>query len=172
MKVFIGKYPKKSNKEQKVKVQIDPWDTWNVDVTLAHIIVPMLKQLKATQHGAPYVDVEDVPEELRGEKLVKDSTQSHSSPYDTDQNHFKRWEYVLDEMIFAFESKITDWESQFWKTQPELDLTDHIEDEGKDITPVRWKVEGECDWTAYNEYQKRITNGFRLFGKYYEGLWD
>ena len=22
------------------------------------------------------------------------------------------------------------------------------------------------------EYQKRISNGFRLFGKYYEGLWD
>ena len=61
MKVYIGRYPKDPNKEQKVNVQIDKWDTWNMDATLAHIIVPMLKQLKATKHGAPYVADEDVP---------------------------------------------------------------------------------------------------------------
>ena len=42
MKVYIGRYPKDPNKEQKVNVQIDKWDTWNMDATLAHIIVPML----------------------------------------------------------------------------------------------------------------------------------
>ena len=66
MKVSIGKYPKKGN--QKVSIRIDPWDTWSMDTTLAHIVLPMLKQLKATKHGAPQVDVEDVPEELRPTK--------------------------------------------------------------------------------------------------------
>ena len=37
-------------------VKIDYWDTWSMDHTLSYIIVPMLKQLKATKHGAPYVD--------------------------------------------------------------------------------------------------------------------
>jgi hypothetical protein len=28
------------------------------------------------------------------------------------------------------------------------------------------------DWIIDKDYQRRITNGFRLFGKYYENLWD
>ena len=47
-------------------VKIDRWDTWNMDHTLAEIVLPMLKQLKATKHGSALVDLEDVPEELRG----------------------------------------------------------------------------------------------------------
>jgi hypothetical protein len=171
MKAFIGKYPKNPDAERKVNVRIDPWDTWSMDNTLAHIITPMLKQLKATQHGAPKVDLEDVPEELRPEKLVGE--------YDVDENYFKRWEYVLDEMIFAFESKLTDWEDQFWKVKPEIDWNDPFET-GKvmdgfskiDVSPLKWRTSGECDWDARAAYQARITNGFRLFGKYYEGLWD
>ena len=34
---------------QKVKVRIDKWDTWSMDDTLAHIVLPMLAQLKAYQ---------------------------------------------------------------------------------------------------------------------------
>jgi len=50
---------------QKQKIHIDRWDTWSMDHTLAPVILPMLVQLKATKHGAPCVDLEDVPEELR-----------------------------------------------------------------------------------------------------------
>ena len=46
-------------------VKIDYWDTWSMDHTLGHIALPMLKQLKATKHGSPFVDDEDVPEHLR-----------------------------------------------------------------------------------------------------------
>ena len=38
--------------EQKVKVRIDKYDTWSMDHTLAHIILPMLKQLRDTKHGS------------------------------------------------------------------------------------------------------------------------
>jgi len=81
MKVFIGRYPKDPNKAQKVNVHIDKWDTWSMDATLAHIIVPMLKQLKATKHGAPLVELEDVPEHLRSEK---------TDEYGVDSTHFER----------------------------------------------------------------------------------
>jgi hypothetical protein len=30
----------------------------------------------------------------------------------------------------------------------------------------------ECDYEAMEVVHKRIQNGFRLFGKYYQGLWD
>jgi len=163
MNIHIGKYPETSDEERKMYIQIDPWDTWNMDTTLAHIVIPMLKQLKETKHGAPYVDMSDVPEHLRSENV---------DPSDVDEKHFQRWDWVMDEMIFAFESKLTDWQEQFWKETPRLDLTNYPEDEGKEFKPVRWLTEGDCDWDASKNYQLRITNGFRLFGKYYEGLWD
>jgi hypothetical protein len=51
--------------DRRVKVRIDSYDTWSMDHTLAHIILPMLKQLQASKHGAPNVNDRDVPAELR-----------------------------------------------------------------------------------------------------------
>lgn len=87
-----------SKRSRKIKVRIHQYDTWNMDNTLAHIVVPMLKQLQTTKHGAPCTDDEDVPEELRST-----SAPPKANEWDTDANHFKRWDYILDEMIFAFE---------------------------------------------------------------------
>ena len=66
MKVKIGNYPKHRwyhnflyklgiKNEPKVSVHIDDFDTWSMDHTLAYIIEPMLKQLKETKQGGPYV---------------------------------------------------------------------------------------------------------------------
>jgi len=76
-------------------------------------------------------------------------------------------------MIWAFE-QLNDgnWEDQYWIRSPEIDFTKHPEDEGKEVYPVRWKVKGECDWEGRNKHQERINNGLRLFGKYYQTLWD
>ena len=42
MKVKMDKY---TDSGQEVKVRIEYWDTWNMDVSLAYIILPMLKQM-------------------------------------------------------------------------------------------------------------------------------
>jgi len=127
---------------QKVKVHIDRWDTWSMDHTLAPIILPMLKQLKAEKHGAPFVDLADVPKELHGKKLTKKQKESG----EVDDKHFERWDWVLDEMIYAFDCKAN-----------------------KDVVYMRFGIE---DRDGMKAEQERISNGFRLFGKYYENLWD
>jgi len=83
MKISIGKYSKKDDKQKK-SIRIDPWDTWNMAHTLADIIHPMLKQLHKTNHGAPYTDDEDVPEHLRST-----NAKPKKNEWDTDSNHFK-----------------------------------------------------------------------------------
>jgi len=152
MKVKIGKYPDHCpwsnwlydkfgySPKQKIKVHIDPWDTWSMDHTLAPIILPMLVQLKATKHGAPFVDLNDVPKELHGKKLTKKQKENG----EVDDKHFERWDWVLDEMIYAFDCKAN-----------------------KDDVYMRFD-----DRDEQVKEQERISNGFRLFGKYYEGLWD
>lgn len=156
-----------SKQERTIKIHIDPWDTWSMDNTLAYIVLPMLKQLKATKHGAPYVDPKDCPEHLKPKKLTKKERESGH----TDSTHFERWNWVLDEMIFAFDSKVNDdWEDQFetgendlqWK-KLEGGMSQMVE--GPNHTKV-------YDWEGRKKYEERIANGFLLFGKYYEALWD
>ena len=95
-----------SKRKQTIRVRIDKWDTWSLDTTLAHIIVPCLKQLKATQHGAGEVEDEDVPPALRSTAAPPVKSGG------VDDNHFKRWDYLLDEMIWAFERLLEDDEPE------------------------------------------------------------
>lgn len=157
-----------SKKEQKIEVRIDPWDTWNMDHTLAHIVLPMLKQLKATKHGAPFVDVEDVPKELRP---TKKELNAYNKDGTTDDKFFERWDWVMDEMIFAFESKLDDsWEEQFESGTSDMQFK-KLEDGNYQMVKGPNDTR-EYDWEGRKAYQERISNGFRLFGKYYENLWD
>jgi len=144
-------------REQSVKVKIDSWDTWSMDHTLAHIVLPMLVQLKQTKHGAPNVDPEDVPEELRPDGEWKKAYEGDGT---TDENFFKRWDWILDEMIWAFNQKCRDdWESDYYRYEPDTD-----EQFGLKLV---WS-----DDANRQAHQERMSNGFRLFGKYYEALWD
>ena len=153
-------------------VKIDRWDTWSMDHTLADIILPMLKQLQKDKHGAPHIDDEDVPEELKST-----SAPAKENEYDTDANHFARWDYVLNEMIFAFEHKVDDtWEEKFRSGEIDKKTVACQWDENGKAKMYEW-IDGpnhtyKCDYEGIAEVQKRITNGFRLFGKYYENLWD
>jgi hypothetical protein len=139
-------------------IKIDYWDTWSMDCTLSPIIAPMLKQLHKEKHGAPYVDDEDVPEELKST-----SAPPRENDWDTDDNHFKRWDWVMEEMIWTFE-QLSDWnnDSQFFNygTKTENETFESAFD--------RIKVDQE----GLNAHNNRIQNGLRLFGKYYRGLWD
>ncbi len=159
-----------SKKKRKVYVHIDRWDTWSMDDTLAHIILPMLKQLNETKHGAPWVEDEDVPEELRSTS-APELTEEEKNCGGTDANHFKRWDWVLGEMIFAFENKLDDsWEDQF--SEGERDFQFKKLENGMSEMVQGPNHTNKTDWDGRKAYAKRISNGFRLFGKYYEGLWD
>lgn len=147
-----------SKQDRKIKIRIDKYDTWSMDHTLALIILPMLKQLQATKQGSQLVDEEDVPPHMRydGENWI----------------HYK-WEWVLKELIWTFEQLLdNEWENQYTIQEGELDFEDYPEDEGKEFTPVRWKKEYIINYDGLKAHHDRITNGLRLFGKYYQGLWD
>lgn len=155
-----------SKRKRTIKVKVDDFDLWNVDSTLAYIIHPVLVKLKETKHGSPYVDDEDVPENLRSTAVAP------ANDGETDDNFHKRWDYVLDEMIFAFKNVNEDWEDQFWKRNPKIDFKKYPEDEGQDSVPVRFIDHGELDREGRNKFEERMQNGFRLFSKYFCALWD
>lgn len=132
-----------SKRTRTVKIKIDKFDSWNVDDTLAMIIHPLLVELKKVKNGSPYVDIEDVPENLRYSETEKYDNQLTLDFYNEDGiekiecDIHARWNWVLDEMIWAFEKLNSD---DTW-------------------------------WNFTHEEADRVRNGLRLFGKYYSGLW-
>ena len=155
-----------SKKKREVKIQIDRYDTFNMDATLSLIILPMLQQLKKSKHGSPHVDPKDVPKHLRPKKKP-----SHKNGY-VDDTHHERWEWVLDEMIWAFE-QLNDEnnDAQFFTGESDYYMGP------PDEKGYRQMLEGpnhtkKYDAKAHKIHQKRISNGLMLFGKYYQGLWD
>jgi hypothetical protein len=164
-------------------VKIDRYDTWSMDHTLADIILPMLKQMKATKHGSPTVDDDDIPDHLRG-TTTEDWDAQHTFDFyrehqiqEGERDIHARWEWVLDEMIFAFEHYVDDtWEEAF--RSGEHDMI-HVPCEWyEDGRPKLYSIEKGpndtyvCDYEGMNKVYKRMENGFCLFGKYYRGLWD
>lgn len=160
MKVKIGKYPK-GDGERKIDVRIDQYDTWSMYETLSHIIVPMLKQLKETKHGSPYVDDDDVPEHIRSTNAppVENS-------WDSDEHYHTRWDWVLDEMIWTFEQYQIEWEDQFFhgNVDYKIDENGHLV-EGPNHTLT-------IDEENRKKHIERMKHGRTLFAKYYECLWD
>lgn len=136
---------------QVTYVKVDYWDIWNADHTMSLMILPVLKMLKEDKTGyASGINESDAPEHLKDDK--------------------DRWDWIMDEMIFAFESKQFDWEQQFRSGEIDLRYVD-IDDETVEIKRGPNDTY-EVDWEGRSVYQARISNGFRLFGVYYEALWD
>ena len=161
-----------SKRTRTIKVKIDRWDTWNMCNTLGIIILPMLKQLNEQKKGSPFVDDEDVPEELKST-----TAPPKENEWDTDDNHHKRWEYVLKEMLFSFECLNDDsWEDAFRSGEHDTIWTPISFDENGKAKTYQMekgpKDTYECDYEGMKVVQSRIDNGFRLFGKYFQHLWS
>ena len=153
-----------SKRKRNIKVHIDHYDGWSMDSTLAYIIHPLLVRLKNNKQGSPLVDDEDVPESIRST-----SAPVKENEWDIDDFHHQRWDYVIDEMIWAFEIINTNWESEYYDFTDSTDLT--FEDNSDGTGKLLWKNPPKIDNESINKIQDRMNNAFRLFGKYYQGLW-
>lgn len=171
-----------SKKPKKKYIKIDYWDTWSMDHTLAPIILPMLKQLKETKHGSGFIDMEDVPEYMRTTENEQWDDQKCFEFYHEDEEKRKydihdRYDWALDEMIFAFDHLVDDsWEEKYHTGEYDLISEPCKFDENGKPTLYNMK-EGplhthKCDYDGLKKEWDRVDNGLRLFGKYFRTLWD
>ena len=167
------------HRKRKIKVRIDPCDTWSMDYTLSLIIVPMLKQLKETKHGSPWIDDEDVPHMVK-KKNKKKKKGSDGEDDEHDDVH-ERWTWVLEQMIWSMEQCMDPEEGRKHYYVPyepgealerlawansETDETIYL------LTEEEARSMGRYDPDLHKLYQERVNLGLRLFGKYYQALWD
>jgi hypothetical protein len=113
------------------------------------------------------VDDEDVPEHLRST-----AAPAKENEWDTDDNHFLRWDWIMDELIWTFEQQHpdNDWEQQYYSGEHDIEWKKL--DNGMSEMCRGPKDTFKIDMDGLTAHQARITNGLKLFGKYYQGLWD
>jgi hypothetical protein len=160
MKVYIGPYIKpEEGKEREVEVEIHDYDLWSLDHTLAKIIYPALLKFREKDYGYPDVEDGDGPDEETLVSKYNSEIKGLWTPWEDDLSKniedepkakllYMRWLWVLDQIIFSFHCMYTDnqWEMEFYdrKASPE----------------------------EYIAMEERISNGLKLFGKYYRSLWN
>lgn len=132
-----------AKRKRAIKVKVHDYDVFSLDTTLAHIILPCLIKLKTKTQGSPFVDDSDLPE------------------YMLSQDIHAKWNWVLDEMIWAFGNHTHDSDSQFFN-HDDIVLGMSLNEQLKAI---------KIDKDALIAHNNRKSNGFRLFGKYYQALW-
>jgi predicted Rdx family selenoprotein len=118
----------------------------------------LLKRLKDDKNGAPNVDDCDVPDHL------KSTAAPHvANKYDTDDNWMLRWEWVLDEMIWAFEQQALGDDHRQFFDHSAVDETASLNEQLKQIV---------YDKQAHQAWESRKQRAFEMFGKYYQTLWS
>lgn len=139
----------------KIKVKLSKSDIWSVDAVAAGMLLPLMKKLKAEKQSAGFVDNEDVPEELRGED---------------EDNIFEKYNWVLDEIIWALEQSNIDWEDQYVSGTHDMHTVE-VENglfewvKGPNDT---FKIDSE----GINAHYERMKRGMILFGKYFWSFWS
>lgn len=117
MKVNIGKYKQDHTKKRTIKVQIEEWDTWSLDHTLALIIHPALVKYKEDSLGT-------------GHPCGLAPSKNKTNPCKNCKCE-KVWHENLDKMIWSFKQliddeitsvKVKDYKAYQEKIQEGLDL--------------------------------------------------
>lgn len=177
MKVNIGNFSPRNG--QKIDVRIDYWDTFGLDHTLAHIILPALIQLRASKHGIP-CEFGDVGGEQYGSQSSFDFYQETYN--EAFSEGAKRWDVIMDKMIWSFQQiAVCDYDDQYhhgkprysWKKTGEKilnPLTGNMEETSQMIDENPGEHWFDADGQMLHE--ERIQEGLDLFGKYYRNLWD
>jgi hypothetical protein len=179
MKVNLSKYPKGKG-ERKIAVEIEDFDTWGLDHTLATIILPALIQLRNTKHGVPGELVERVGGDM-------DSNGCFDFIKEDEDEVFNQlchnWDETLNKMIWSFLqiSIEEDYDDLYHHGKMEMGW---VESEHTYTDPVTGKTEktfqmvdknpGEhwYDQIGNQEHDRRVQEGLDLFSKYFRNLWD
>jgi hypothetical protein len=178
MKVNIGSYSKRRS-VRKVKIEIEHFDTWSLDHTLALIIYPALLQLKDTKQGVPGEFAEVGGEDYNDQMSFDFYTDTCSEAW---KEGVKRWDEILDKMIWSFQQLLSNqYDSLYHHGEAKYDF------ETTDKTfpnPITGKVEKtfklvdknpEDHWydhVGHTLHEEKIQEGLTLFGKYYQSLWN
>jgi len=177
MKIKLNQYPS-GKSDRKVSVEIENFDTWALDHSLAMIIYPALLQLRDTKSGVPSEFTNriggDFDDNYYFDFINEDDTEVFNQLCDN-------WTETLDKMIWSFYqlSLDDDYDNKYhhgemeisWEKLPDELSANFID--GPRYHMVDKNPSGHWyDKVGHTEHENRIQEGLDLFGKHFRSLWD
>ncbi len=178
------------------KNHLSDYDAFECVSSIVHKVYPLVKNYYETKRvGYPM----DFIEWEEGCGYTKEEYEEYKQSGDILGGGPEAWEKVLQEIIFAFEwflcennkklkTKLKkengDWEAKleknkscsFFRKIKDSDnsslITDINELTDEEKASLKEKDIFYFDSDLYNSLQKRADAGFKLFGKYFQNLWD
>ncbi len=139
--MFVNLVPN-SRAEGYDEIRIDAHDTWSMDITLACIITPMLRQMKDRKHGVP---PNLIPSDHHSNQYTFAFIDDDVRMEEVEQGA-RKWDELLDKMIWSFDMISTGkW--------------------GSAAAPEGYPGD-------YDAFYKEVQEGIGLFAEYYGSLWD
>jgi hypothetical protein len=178
MKVNIKNWPKTGHR--KISVEIEGFDTWDLDSTLAKIIYPALLQLKERSNSVP----NELTKDIGGEDYADQSSfDFYKETYNEAFSEVcKRWDEILNKIIWSFQQlAMEEYDKKYHHGVGEYEW---VETSTLYPNPITGKMEKTYqmvdknpdehwyDHAGHMLHEKRIQEGLELFGKYYRNLWD
>tara|TARA_Y100001973_G_scaffold100519_1_gene161797 strand:- start:290 stop:757 length:468 start_codon:yes stop_codon:yes gene_type:complete len=145
-----------------LKVDFTEDDLWDADAALAKIIIPVLQELKKQEYFSLNVDLEDIPENLQWDLDEEDE------PMVSFQ---EKSEYIIDEMIFAFDYVIDPDKYNDQHVTGVSDIRLEEQDDGLFLMTEGPNHTEVMDLDAIRANEDRCARGLSFFGKYYRNLW-
>lgn len=131
---------------------IETHDTWNLDTTLAKIILPALLQYRNAKTGSPSelsrVGGEDYEDQYSFDFYIESMDDSFNIG-------LTRWNTILDKMIWSFKQIALDDYSELYYIKNSSETG-----------------QSAYDATGHSLHEEQIQEGLDLFAKYYRSLWD
>lgn len=133
-----------------------------MDITVARIIVPMLKRLKEDKQGIPssFVIEKDIAFTPVTYHVQPDLFPETLEVYTGESE--RRWNECLDKMIWSFE-QLTDnndaYSEPYW-----------VDCEPRDLLDIGIMFTKDIDKDKYRQYEERAQEGLELFAKHYHSL--
>lgn len=179
MKVNLRKFPK-GDAERRISVEIEHFDTWGLDHTLALIILPALIQLKNTKQGIPSELVSRIGDDMDNNYCFDFIKEDEHEVFD---RLCQKWDEIFDKMIWSFQqlSIDSDYDNKYHHGKAEFEwiksehtYTDPITGKTEKTYQMRDKNPGShwYDHVGHALHDERIQEGLELFGKYFRNLWD
>lgn len=175
MKVNI---PKGDGKSSKVQVQIDDWDTWSLDSTLALIILPALLQLKQHKSGVPFEFANVGGDDSELQQCFDFYKESHNVAFDIGSAN---WDDALNKMIWSFQQlAVADYSDKYYHGSIDIEwkeVCDTIYNPFTGRTEKLYEMvdknpnEHWYDSEGERLHEERIQEGLELFGKHFRSLW-
>ena len=175
MKVNI---PKGDRKSSKMQVQIDDWDTWGLDSTLALIILPALLQLKQDKHGVPSEFAAVGGSDSGNQQCFDFYNESYDEAFEIGAAN---WDDALNKMIWSFQQIVMDGhDSKYHHGEMEIEWREVEDTVYNPFTNKNEKLYEMVDKNPNEHWydsvgallhEEKIQEGLELFGKHFRSLW-